>query len=388
MPEKPSFASDYTKENVELVRQTCLYVATKLGDLMDDLVVVGGLVPSLLIPDESLPAGEDVHIGTIDLDLGLSLALLDTKRYEDLTLRLHRADFEPDKNEAGNPTFQRWKITPASDLKVTIDFMIPPSLEADKGGDLRHIENDFAAVITPGLRLAFQDRQKVSLEVRTLLGEKANREIWVCGPGAFVVLKILAFDQRGENKDAYDLYFVIRNYGNGVDDVCKCLGPLLKEAETQKVLEILNRDLFSQGYGKAQPHADFNNLQLRQPQFFRLSNNTGDATAPLFNQIQFTEDTGDDMVADFGNALTHIIDGHARQEDAGVFDFDTVIEKGDADGRSTLGIVGVNKGVDDRFAQDPEGILQTSLRRISEKSAPRMACFLRNSMMLSTACGR
>ena len=242
MPEKPSFASDYTKENVELVRQTCLYVATKLGDLLDDLVVVGGLVPSLLIPDESLPAGEDVHIGTIDLDLGLSLALLDTKRYEDLTLRLHRADFEPDKNEAGNPTFQRWKITPASDLKVTIDFMIPPSLEADKGGDLRHIENDFAAVITPGLRLAFQDRQKVSLEGRTLLGEKANREIWVCGPGAFVVLKILAFDQRGENKDAYDLYFVIRNYGNGVDDVCKCFGPLLKEAETLKVLEILNRD--------------------------------------------------------------------------------------------------------------------------------------------------
>lgn len=100
---------------------------------------------------------------------------------------------------------------------------------------------------------------------------------------------------------------------------------------------LLNRDLFSQGYGKAQPHADFHNLQLRQPQFFRLSNNTGDAAAPLFNQIQFTEDTGDDMVADFGNALTHIIDGHARQEDAGVFDFNMVIEKGDADGWLGLG---------------------------------------------------
>lgn len=77
MPEKPLFAYDYTKENVELVRQTCLYVPTKLGDLLDDLVVVGGLVPSLLIPDKSLPAGEDVHIGTMDLDLGLSLAILD-----------------------------------------------------------------------------------------------------------------------------------------------------------------------------------------------------------------------------------------------------------------------------------------------------------------------
>ncbi len=242
MTEKPLFATDYKREDLELVRQTCLYVATKLGDLLDDLVVVGGLVPSLLIPDESLPAGEDVHIGTTDLDLGLSLALLDKKRYEDLSLRLYRADFKPDKNEEGNLTLQRWKIAPTTDLKVTLDFLIPPSLAADKGGDLRHIQKDLAAVVTPGLRLAFWDKQKVSLKGVTLLGEKANRDIWVCGPGAFVVLKALAFDQRGENKDAYDLYFVIRNYGRGIDDVCRCLSPLLEEVETKKALAILNRD--------------------------------------------------------------------------------------------------------------------------------------------------
>ena len=122
MAEKPLLATDYKREDLELVRQTCLYVATKIGDLLDDLVVVGGLVPSLLIPDESLPAGEDVHIGTPDLDLGLSLAILDTKRYEDLSLRLNRADFKPDENEEGNPTLQRWKITPSAGLKVTLDF--------------------------------------------------------------------------------------------------------------------------------------------------------------------------------------------------------------------------------------------------------------------------
>ena len=205
-------------------------------------LVVGGLVPSLLIPDESLPAGEDVHIGTTDLDLGLSLAILDTKRYEDLSLRLNRADFKPDENEEGNPILQRWKITPSAGLKVTLDFLIPPSLAADKGGDLRHIQKDLAAVITPGLRLAFRDKQKVSLKGVTLFGEKANRDIWVCGPGAFVVLKALAFDQRGENKDAYDLYFVIRNYGRSIDDVCRCISPLLEEVETKKAFAILNRD--------------------------------------------------------------------------------------------------------------------------------------------------
>jgi hypothetical protein len=220
MPEKPIFASEYRSEQLELVRQTCLYVATKLGDLLDEIVVVGGLVPSLLIPEDSLSETEDAHIGTMDLDLGLALALLNSHRYEDLTLRLRRAGFEPDVNEAGNPTFQCWK-----------------------GGKLRHIEKDFSAVITPGIQLAFQDRQKIILKGNTLLGEKASREIWVCGPGAFLVLKALAFNKRGENKDAYDLYYVIRNYGSGIEDVYKCLKPLLDEQETRQALQILQRDV-------------------------------------------------------------------------------------------------------------------------------------------------
>lgn len=242
MRDKPSFASEYSREQAELVRQTCLYVATKLGDLIDELVVVGGLVPSLLIPEESVPRGEDIHVGTMDLDLGLSLALLDAERYEELTARLRRARLEPDVNEVGNPTFQRWKIKASGHPKVTVDFVIPPSLDEDKGGKIRHIEKDFAAVITPGLRLAFKDRQKLSLRGMTILGEKASREIWVCGPGAFVVLKALAFGMRGENKDAYDLYYMIRNYGAGIDDVLRHLKHIIHEQETQDALQILRRD--------------------------------------------------------------------------------------------------------------------------------------------------
>jgi hypothetical protein len=242
MPEKPLFASEYSKEQAELVRQTCLYVATKLGDLLDELVVVGGLVPSLLIPEDYVPRGENIHVGTMDLDLGLSLAPLNADRYEELTARLRRAGFAPDVNEAGNPTFQRWKIEPSGHPEVTVDFVIAPSLDADEGGQIRHIEKDFAAVITPGLHLAFRDREMLSLTGITIMGEKANRGVWVCGPGAFVVLKALAFGTRGENKDAYDLYYVIRNYGSGIDEVLEHLDPILHEQETQKALEILRRD--------------------------------------------------------------------------------------------------------------------------------------------------
>jgi hypothetical protein len=240
MPDKPKRASDYRSEQVELVRATCLYIATKLGDMMDDLVIVGGLVPSLIVDSSTLPEEADAHVGTMDLDVGLQLALLDAGRYRKLTERLRDAGFTMDTNDAGNPTRQRWAITGSG--TVTVDFLIQPSLAGDKGGTLRNIEPDFAAIIAPGLRCAFQDRLSVTLEGRTLFGEKASREVWVCGPGAYVVLKALAFDSRGENKDAYDLYYVVRNYGSGVDDVVARLRPLLGDSDAQRALTILRRD--------------------------------------------------------------------------------------------------------------------------------------------------
>jgi len=176
----------------------------------------------------------------MDLDVGLTLALLDEGRYRKLTERLRDAGFEMDRNDDGRPTRQRWKVTGIG--TVTLDFLIQPSLPTDKGGRLRNIEPDFAAIIAPGLNLAFLDRERVTISGRTIFGEKATRDFWICGPGAYVVLKSLAFDGRGENKDAYDLYYVVRNYGAGVDDVATRLQPLLLDAEAQRAVEILERD--------------------------------------------------------------------------------------------------------------------------------------------------
>ena len=80
------------------------------------------------------------------------------------------------------------------------------------------------------------------LSGNTFLGEQATRELWVCGAGAYIVLKALAFADRGENKDAYDLFYVIRNFGAGVVDVADALRPLLGDASAVQALEILRRD--------------------------------------------------------------------------------------------------------------------------------------------------
>jgi hypothetical protein len=241
--DKPTTAAGYKSDQVELVRATCLYLATKLGDIMDELVVIGGLVPSLLINQDELPAGIDAHVGTMDLDIGLTLALLDEGRYRTLTEHLRRAGFGQDVSEEGNLTRQRWKIE--GQAKVTVDFLIQPSRPNDYGGKLRDIEPDFAAVIAPGLHLAFADRQRVTLSGKTIMGELATRDVWVSGPGAYVILKSFAFRLRGENKDAYDLYYLVRNFGTGLDDVASRLRPLLDDPSARQAIDYLKRDFQS-----------------------------------------------------------------------------------------------------------------------------------------------
>ena len=241
MQNKPAHATEYSPAAFELVKRTSLYIATKLGDLNDDIVVVGGLVPSLIIPQQGPKQATSSHIGTMDVDLGLTVAILDDERYAELSGRLMSAGFEPDQNESGKKTSQRWSIE-ENGQRVSVDFLIPPIQDDDKGGKLRNLESDFAAIITPGLRLAFNDRRKVALEGKTIRNETASRDLWVCEAGAFTVLKALAFRGRGENKDAYDLTYVLQNYGEGITSVFARLKPLLQEAATQSALKILEED--------------------------------------------------------------------------------------------------------------------------------------------------
>ncbi len=234
---KPKTADGYTPAQLLQVRATLLHLASILGDLLEDLIVVGGLVPSLLVASSA--SGGDVHVGTGDLDLGLEIALLDSGRYHTLAERLRGSGFMADTNEQGQTTRQRWRHPKTT---ATIDFLMPPTRKGQKGGSLQDLEIDLAAVVTPGLRLAFRDRQIVRVEGQTLLNEHLGRDIPVCGPGAFVVLKALAFRRRGENKDAYDLYYVLRHYGDTVEAVARCLKPLLEDGVAGEATRYLRED--------------------------------------------------------------------------------------------------------------------------------------------------
>lgn len=246
VPPKPRHRSGYSREETEQVEAACLTVAITLGGLMDRLCIVGGLVPSLIIDREVGPDPETgaEHPGTNDLDVGLAIALLDDQQYTEISRRLRQEDFEPDLNDRGNPTPQRWKL---EDLDVTVDFLLPPIPGGERGGQVQPLEPDFGALITPGLQLAPYERQEVVMDGYSLKGERVRRAVPFCGPATFVVLKAFAFSDRAEPKDAYDLVYVLRRWLSGVADIADRLAQHATRSRdvVQDALGLLGNDFAS-----------------------------------------------------------------------------------------------------------------------------------------------
>lgn len=150
---------------------------------------------------------------------------------------MRQEGFGPDKNSKGNPTPQRWKL---GSLKVTIDFLLPPISGAEEGGRLQPLESDLSALIAPGLQLAQHEREEVLLDGYTLKGEQVKRAVPICGPATFTVLKALAFHDRGEPKDAFDLVYVLRRWPAGISDIADRLA-VHTETEPAVVADALSK---------------------------------------------------------------------------------------------------------------------------------------------------
>jgi hypothetical protein len=91
----PELAGILAAEAADLVRA--------LGFMASHVVLIGGLVPGLLVP--VLDPGIEPHVGTADIDLCLSVALVegDTEAYERIETVLKRLDFQ-----IGDDSF-RWR---------------------------------------------------------------------------------------------------------------------------------------------------------------------------------------------------------------------------------------------------------------------------------------
>lgn len=210
---KPKDHFGYESARTESCRQLLITLFRKLGPWKDMIVLVGGLVPSLRFQDKG-------HVGTTDIDLVLNIdAFEDVEAYKTLEKNLKNIGLKRGTNAEGNVQHFTWILSDEEGTeKASLDLLCPTT--DDQGGRVVPLresgEKRLSAFGIPGARLVFQDNDEMELRGELLDGDGKTRvKVKVVGLVSFVVLKALAFKERGERKDAYDLIFTLRECEEG-----------------------------------------------------------------------------------------------------------------------------------------------------------------------------
>ena len=197
--------SEYDPHRIELAESAFLTVWAGLTQWHSDLVLIGGLVPKYLCGDvtasRSLP-----RPATLDVDLGIALAA-DSGQYGNLLWELQGQGFTP--NEKHPTRFE--KVIDGFTLPV--DFLVeqPPY-----NTGTTQVE-DITANIMPGVNRALATARSVIVTGQDLHGAKQRLTARVCEVGPFLALKLRAFRNRQQPKDAFDILYTILHYDGGIN---------------------------------------------------------------------------------------------------------------------------------------------------------------------------
>lgn len=209
----------FNPELLDLILAEAANVIRASGFAAEHIVIIGGLVPNLLVP--VVDPGGRPHVGTTDIDLCLSVALVEgeTEEYERLEAVLRSLDFQ-----ISDVSF-RW--IRRSGLKIVIEFFCPAVEGRPAGRTFRpnsqenpvakqNLGGRLSALALNAGELLVTDVEHVTRRV-VLPDDKGeiDFEFMVTGPIAFLVAKLDALTQRDKAKDAYDIVWLIENWPGG-----------------------------------------------------------------------------------------------------------------------------------------------------------------------------
>ncbi len=184
--------------------------------------MIGGAVPWLLLRDRG-------HIGTLDIDLNLDTDKLAEGGYADLIEKLLAAKYE--LGTEGLKPFQLRRTVDLQDggepIAVLVDLLMPKGAATQKNRPplvqgLRVQEADGGAV-------ALTHKMRLLIEGTMPDGRHNKVHMLVASIPALLVMKGYALVKRDKKKDAYDIYFSIRNYEGGIDSLAEACRPLLED---------------------------------------------------------------------------------------------------------------------------------------------------------------
>ncbi len=215
-------ASDYDDRTTRAVKAALIEIGQILGSYKGKFAVVGGAVPWLLLDDSS----DMPHVGTLDVDLGLDAQALGEGEYACLVRTMLEHGY---RQREDLRRFQLVREVPVDretqPIEVVVDFLMPRNALLVK--NIPPLINDFAVQRADGTDLALRFYQMVAISGSMPDGGTNCVEIAVCSIPALLAMKGYALTGRYKQKDAYDIYYCVRNYPGGCKALAEDCQPLM-----------------------------------------------------------------------------------------------------------------------------------------------------------------
>lgn len=201
-----------------------------LGEYQDDIVVVGGWVPELL-----LDQAEQKHVGSIDVDLAINHRSINEDAYKTILEHMVSHGYTQGKQPF---IFHRKVVVGDQEIEVQVDF-----LSGEYGGTGKkhrtQTVQDMQPRKTRGVDLAFHMPETIKIRGVLPNGGEDAAIIQVASIAIFIVMKAFAMRGRLKEKDAWDIYYCLTNYPGGLDGLIQEVRPLVKLSMIQEALSIL-----------------------------------------------------------------------------------------------------------------------------------------------------
>lgn len=233
VPEAQS-AAEYDDRTTQAVKSVLLEIGQILGSFKGKFAVIGGAVPWLLLENDEMR-----HVGTLDVDLGLDAEALGDGEYAKLVESLMENGY---KQSEELRAFQLVRNVPAKDggeaIDVVVDFLRP--IDAKIVKNRPPLIEKFAVQRADGAELALRFYQYVAITGDMPGGGTNQVKIAVASIPALLAMKGFAIQNRLKRKDAYDIYYCVRNYGGGIEALAKDCEPVLAVKEGQEGFGYIN----------------------------------------------------------------------------------------------------------------------------------------------------
>lgn len=242
---------DYTAEAVAAAKSVLIELVHLLGEYRDSIVLIGGWVPELLIPQQARP-----HVGSIDIDLALNHLRIQEEGYKMIEELLLSRGYKQ-----GKQPFIYLRSVPVRDKEITVQVDLLAGEYEGTGKGHRH--QKVQGLLTRKVRgcdLAFEMSSEVTIEGELPGGAKDSVTVRVASIVPFLVMKGMTLDDRLKEKDAWDIYYCIRNYPGGIDALIEEFKLHLSHGLVKEGLQKIAKHFASENHVGPNSVADFEGL--------------------------------------------------------------------------------------------------------------------------------